>query len=169
MIRISTPLVPQPKVWLRAAILILLITLACIGTSPWFAKFIFCLVMAGLMGTFPRPRINGEVFEKEWFAFFYPVRVSRTLLAEVTQIETDLEAGIGMETGLVLSPFIGLYNVMMIWLFDWLVPWFGGHYKLWLRTKSDQRILAWQGNGERNFRRNLDIMKEVSDLPITRG
>ena len=60
-------------------------------------------------------------------------------------------------------------NVLAIWLLDWLIPWAGGDYKLWLRTKSDQRVLAWQGNGEANFRRNLEILEEVSGLPVTRG
>jgi hypothetical protein len=30
-------------------------------------------------------------------------------------------------------------------------------------------VTAWQGNGESNFRQNLEILEEVSGLPVTRG
>ncbi len=165
----STPLTPQPRIWLRAAILVLLVALACIGNSSWLAKGVFCLAMAGLLGTFPRPRVSAEWFEVEWFAAFVPVRVRRVALADAIQIETDLESRMGLDTGILLAFFIGLWNVLMIWLVDWLVPWFGGDYKIWLRTGRDQRMLAWQGMGEGHFRRNLDILEDISGLPVTRG
>ena len=44
-----------------------------------------------------------------------------------------------------------------------------GEYKLWLRTESDERVLAWQGNGEGNFRRNLEILEDILGLPVMRG
>jgi hypothetical protein len=34
---------------------------------------------------------------------------------------------------------------------------------------QNHRVLAWQGNGERNFRQNLDTLEEISGLPIERG
>lgn len=165
----STPLLPRPKIWLRVTILVLLVALAWIGSSPWYAKLIFCVAMAGLVGTFPRHQINLTYFEKEWFVFFVPLRVSRTNVSNLVQIETDLEEKLGMTGSVLAGFFFGLFNLIMIWLSDWLVPWFSGDYKLWLRTKSDQRVLAWQGNGESNFRRNLELLKDLSGLPVTRG
>ena len=165
----AMPLVPQPKIWLRVTILVLLVALAWIGESSWYAKGIFALAMAGLFGTFPRLRINTEYFQQEWFVAFLPVYGRRMRLDKLVQIETDVETRMGMGTGIVLAFFVGVWNVLMIWLFDWLIPWFGGDYKLWLRTKSDRRILAWQGNGESNFRRNLAALKDISGLPVTRG
>jgi len=165
----AMPLVPTPKIWLRVTILLLLIALAWIGESSWYAKGIFALAMAGLLGTFPRLRITTEYFQQEWFAAFLRVRVRRMPLAKVVQIETDLESHMGMGTGCALWFLFGIQNMLMVWLLDWLVPWFGGDYKVWLRTKSDRRILAWQGNGESNFRRNVDTLKVISGLPVTRG
>lgn len=165
----STPLLPRPKIWLRVTIFVLLVALAWIGSSAWYAKLIFCMAMAGLVGTFPRSRINITYFEKEWFVFFVPVGVMRLEIAELFQIETDLDSKIGASGGLFVLIFFGLMNLVAFWLFDWLMPWIGGDYKLWLRTKSDQRVLAWQGNGESNFRRNLDLLKDLSGLPVTRG
>jgi hypothetical protein len=165
----SIPLVPRPRMWLRVTVLILLIAFAWVGTTSWFSKLVFCLAMTGLLGTFPRPRISVECFEKQWFVGFVPVYLRRTPLADLVQIETALESRMGWDTGLVLTFFVGLWNVLMIWFADRLVPWFGGDYQLWLRTNTDDRVLAWQGNGESYFRRNLEILKDVSGLPVTRG
>ncbi len=164
-----THLVPQPKIWLRIVILALLLFMALISTTSWPAKLFFCLSVAAIFGTFPRPRINSKFFEKEWFVVFVPVSVRRTPLADVVQIETDLEQRFGMAGGCFLSLIFGVWNVLMVWLLDWLIPWAGGDYKLWLRTASGRRVLAWQGNGEANFRHNLDVLEDVSGLPVTRG
>jgi hypothetical protein len=139
----STPLVPQPKTWLRATILALLVVFALIGGSGPIATIVFCLVMAGLFGTFPRCRISSEQFEREWFVFFVPVRVERTCLADVTQIETDVEQKMGIQGGCLLSLFVGVQNVLMVWLLDWLIPWAGGDYKIWLRLLSRRRVLTY--------------------------
>jgi hypothetical protein len=100
---------------------------------------------------------------------FVRVRPSRTPLAGLSQIETDVEQRMGAAGGCALTLLVGLENVLMVWLLDWLIPWAGGDYKLWLRTLSGGRVLAWQGNGESNFRQNLEILEEVSGLPVTRG
>jgi hypothetical protein len=163
----STPLHPQPKIWLRVTLLILPVALAWIGTSEWYAKLTFCIAMAGLFGTFPRPRINITCFEKQWFVCFVPTGVSHTDLAEVVQIETDVEEGFDRTSSFVL--LVGFRDFLLFWFLNWFLPWAGGDYKLWLRTKSDRRVLVWQGNGEGNFRRNLEILKDFSGLPVTRG
>lgn len=165
----STPLVPQPQIWLRVTILAILATLVGMGDTLWYAKFAFCLAAAGFFGTFPRPCINATYFEKQWFVFFVPVYLHQTQLADVVQIETDVESHMGMAGGCVLSLVVGLQNAIMVWLLDWLIPWAGGDYKLWLRIGSDQRVLAWQGNGESNFQKNLGILEDISELPVTRG
>ena len=165
----STALLPQPKIGLRAAIVAGLTILALIAPAPWHAKLGFCLVAAGLFGSFPRPRINADCFEKEWFAVFVPVRISRMPLADLRQIETGVEERMSAAGGCALMLLFGLENLVMVWLLDWLIPWAGGDYKLWLRTRSGDRVLAWQGNGESNFRQNLEILEEVSGLPVTRG
>jgi len=165
----STPLVPHPKIWLRAVILVLFAALAWFGTTSWQSKVGFCFIVAGFLGTFPRPRISAEYYEREWFAVFVPLGRSRTRLADLTQIETDLEKGIGMTGGCLVWLLFGIQTLVMVWLLDWLLPWAGGDYKLWLRTKSGRRILAWQGNGESNFQRNLEILEDTLGLPVTRG
>ena len=168
----SVPLAPQPRIWLRASILGLLAALVSIGHAPWSTCIGFCVMMAGFLGTFPRATINAEYFDKEWFAFFVPVGISRTRVAHVVRIETDLESRMGLFGGAILSWFIGLFNVLFIWALDWLIPWMGGDYKLWFRMHADhseRRVLVWQGNGEGNFRYNMELLAKITGMPVTRS
>jgi len=87
----STPLVPESRIGLRVAILVFSIAFALIGTTPWHSKLGFCLTMAGILGTFPRPRISTTCFEKQWFVIFVPVYLQRTQLTDVIQIEISTE------------------------------------------------------------------------------
>ncbi len=162
-------LVPQPKIGLRVTILITVIVFALIGRAGPIATLVFCLTMLGLFGTFPRCRISSEQFEKEWFVVFLPIHSTHTCMADIRWIETDVEKKMGIEGGCLVTMFFGLETLLMVWLLDWLIPWAGGDYKIMLRTLSGDRILAWQGNGDANFRRNLEIMEEVSGLAVTRG
>jgi hypothetical protein len=165
----STPLVPEPRVTLRASLLVGMASLVLIAPCPWSVKVVSLVTMAAILGTYPRSTINAKYFEKRWFVLFRSVGSSRTRLADVIQIETDLERRLGLLGGGILSVLVGLWTVLMVWMLDWLVPWAGGDYMIWLRTYKDQRVLAWQGFGEDNFRRNLEILEEISGQPVTRG
>ncbi len=158
--------VPRPKIWLRAIIFVLLVAFILIGHPPWPSLIGFCATMAVFLGTFPRPTISADYFEKEWFVCFVPVGSKRMSLAKVVGIEVDLESRMGMLAGTWL---LGAVDLLWIWLLDWLIPWAGGDYRLWLRTAQDQRVLVWQGNGERNFRRNAAILESVTGMKLTRG
>jgi hypothetical protein len=165
----TVPLVPQPRIWLRVTILGSLTILAWIGPTPWHAKIGFPLMVAALVGTFPRPRIHADCFETEWFVVFVPARRRRIPLADVVGIETDVEQQMGMTTGCAVMVLFGLENLLMVWLLDWLLPWAGGDYKLWLRPLKGKRVLAWQGRGDNNFRQNQKILEDTTGLPVTRG
>jgi hypothetical protein len=80
-----------------------------------------------------------------------------------------VEARMGLECGCAIAALAGIQTLLMVWLLDWLIPWAGGEYKLWLRMLAGHRVLAWQGNGESNFRQNLNILEDISGLPVVRG
>jgi hypothetical protein len=162
----STPLYPRPRIWLRATVVVLLVALAWVGTTPWYAKTVFCLAMLGLLGSFPRPRIDSTCYEKTWFICFVAVRPIRIPWEKCIQIETDLDERLDAASSFLL---FGVRDMLLGWIIDWLLPWFGGEYKLWLRTGPHDRVLAWQGNGEWNFRQNVDVLEDASGLPVTRG
>jgi hypothetical protein len=165
----TVSLAPEPRIVLRVTIWSLLVALALIGTSPWHAKLGFSVTMALFLGTFPRPQINAKCFRKQWFVAFVPIYLSDARTADLVQIESGLDDrldGHG-ELGSLMMRIVRL--VYFGWLWDWLIPWLGGDYQLWLRTVSDDRILAWQGNGEGNFQQNLKILEDTLRLPVVRG
>jgi len=165
----SVSLVPEPRIVLRATIWGLLAALALIGPSVWHAKLGFSVTMALFLGTFPRPQINAKCFRKQWFVAFVPAYLSDARTADLVRIESGLDdrlEGFGGMGSLVMRIVRLVY---LGWLWDWLFPWLGGDYMLWLRTASDERILAWQGNGEANFQQNLEILEETLRLPVVRG
>jgi hypothetical protein len=165
----NTYLIPEPRIWLRITLFVFMVLIAIISRSPWHAQLGFTLMMLGLIGTFPHSRINAKGFEKQWYAIFMPVHVQRTKLTQIVRIETDVESGVGFIGGCAIFVFLGPLVFPFLWLADWLLPWLGGDYKLWLRTVSDERVLVWQGNGESNFRCNLAVLEEAFNLPVTRG
>jgi hypothetical protein len=169
---LCTPLVPQPRIWLRTLIVVLSVAIILIGQPSWLSLIGFCLTMAGFFGTFSRATISAEYFEKESFVCFVPVGISRTRLANVVQIETDVESSMEMEGSTVPMWSTGVFDLLFVWLLDWLIPWVRGEYKLWFRMQSehsDQRALVWQGNGESNFRYNLELLEQITGMPVTRG
>jgi hypothetical protein len=165
----SVSLLPEPRMALRLAIWAGVIVFPLTGPSVWHAKLGFTITMALFLGTFPRPQINARCFRKQWFVAFVPAYRSDARTADLVQIESGLDdrlEGFG-ELGSLVMRIVRL--VYLGWLWDWLFPWLGGDYMLWLRTNSDQRILAWQGNGEENFRKNLETLEETLKLPVVRG
>ena len=83
----------------------------------------------------------------------------------VKDTQSDILSVQDRDNAWLTVPYTGVWNVLMIWLLDWLIPWAGGDYKLWLRSKSG-RLLAWQGNGEANFRHNLAVLEDATGLPV---
>jgi hypothetical protein len=159
-------LVPDPRIWLRATAVGLLALLAWIGTTPWETKAFFCIGMLACFGSFPRFRFCSEFFERTWFVCFVPVHSRRTLFEKATQIETDVDEHMDAVTSIF---WFGVVDSVYLWLIDRLFPWFGGDFKLWLRMGNNERVLLWQGNGERNFRQNVSVLQKVTGLPVSRG
>ncbi|MBN1395793.1 MAG: hypothetical protein JW959_12290 [Pirellulales bacterium] len=162
-------LVPRPKTMLRGAILIALLFLGLISNAPAAAKIVAGLTMVAIFGTFPYSRISAEKFQKTWHVLFIPVYIQHVPLGGVDRIETGLEQKMNLASGCAIAFLVGIWNLVMIWLLDWLIPWAGGDYKLWLRLDSGRRVLAWQGNGEANFRQNVHVLEDASGLPVVRG
>jgi hypothetical protein len=164
-----SPLVPRPKLWLRLTLATAMLALMLISTGPPSVKLIAAVSMIGVLGTYPAMRINPRCFEKHWRVAFIPIGTTREPLDQFVHVETDLEQRFGLGAGCALALLVGVWNVVMVRVLDWLLPWAGGDYKLWLRTGGNRRVLAWQGNGEANFRHNLEVLEAVSGLRVVRG
>jgi hypothetical protein len=156
---------PVRSWWLRFIIVLAIAGIVSFGPIAWPKKAMFCAGMAFLFGTFPWTRINRARLERVSFVMFMPILVKRWSLDRFTHIETGLEDRSDLETYGWL--FRGGW---LTWrLLDFLLPWMGGDYKLWLRASSGKRVLAWQGNGESIFRENLELLEHRTGLPVERG
>lgn len=157
-------LLPIPRLGLRVALAAGLAGLGLIGTAPFLSKVGFCLFVAALCGSYRIARIAHGHFERILMVMFIPVRSKRWPMDRFTRIETDWKD----ETGLLSALFLGGSLWLFLKAFDWLLPWMGGSYKIWLRAASGKRVLAWQGMSDRSFETNRDLLQSTLGLPVER-
>lgn len=159
-------LLPRRRFKLRLAIWIALCALGLIGSAGAGPKFAFCLSMGLLTGSFPQAYLLDGALHKELYVLFFRVNKKRWKLARFIQIEIDSEE----------RPFDSMANVFklgellnQIWAwFDACVPWLGGDYKIYLRSSSGKRVLAWQGSNDEQYQANLDLLRTATGLKIDR-
>ena len=160
----SAPLQPVRRWWLR---LVLFLAIAAIPLfsqrTAWYKRVIFAASMALWIGSYPVARVRGDRFERGMFIMFLPVRTKRWSLDRFSGILPESEPR--DEFAFAWWMFFG--NWWVIWtVLDWMVPWSGGSYKLWLRAATGKRVLAWQGSSESQFRANLDLLQRRTSLSI---
>ena len=158
-------LVPYRSVRVRWGVFVLLMAFALIGLPLWYEMVFFAVTMALLVGTFPRAWIRDGHFEREFWLSFVRVHFKRWRLDQIEHVETGLEEQLGWQFALLL----GFKAVIFGKILDRLLPWLGGDYKIWLRTFTDRRVLAWQGHSETHFRENLDLLEAMVGVAVVRG
>lgn len=158
------PMAPVRNRPRRALICGGLCVFALVGSASLVPKLAFCLSMGLLLGSFPQACLEGGVFHRELYVLFLMVRRQKWKLERFHEIETELED----------KPFESVANVFQsgewmnrIWgVFDACVPWLGGDYKIWLRSTSGKRVLAWQGSNEQQYKSNLELLRRQTGLPV---
>jgi hypothetical protein len=157
-------LAPHRRVGPRLAVLTGLVFFLLLGSPPLLGLLAFTLAAALLLGSFPRAYASSVGIERELLVMFVTVHVARHDWKNFEAIETDIEE----QTPTELFFLLGFDTLVWGWVVNHLLPWLGGDFKLWLRTPSGARVLAWQGDGETRFRANLGILESQSGLPVTR-
>src|SRR5262245_50431979 len=148
---VLSPLVtlhPVRRWWLRAIVFASLCAFPMISRADWYKKLIFAAGMAAWIGSYPVASVRCEHFEKGMFIMFVPARRKRWSLDRFIRIETGCEPE--DEAAGAWWLFFGEWYIAWI-VMDWIIPWVGGPMKLWLRSKSGNRVLAWQGQSDRQF------------------
>jgi hypothetical protein len=82
------------------------------------------------------------------------------------QIEIETEAD--QRAGWRVFFFLGAYTWIVFRIADYLLPWFGGFYRLSLRSAKGKRVLVWQGNSDDLFEENLALLENATGLPVER-
>ena len=156
---------PVPRRGLRWALFIGLTgPLLGLSSAPWGGKGLVVVMNALVFGTFMTSRVEGERFHRRMTVCFVPLRERRWKVGKFVQVETEVEPRAGIWTFALLGG-----STWLVWrICDFLFPWAGGEYKLWLRPPRGERVLAWQGNGEDRFRENLERLQSATGLPVGR-
>ncbi|HEY3964184.1 MAG TPA: hypothetical protein VGM05_06480 [Planctomycetaceae bacterium] len=160
-----TILRPLPRLGIRLVAFAALAAFASIGETGWGAKLGFCAAMAFFLGSYRVARLNDGRFERRMVIMFVPLRTKKFQLDRCTDIETFWEEGMGVEWAWITGgPFWILWTI-----FDWIVPWLGGTYRLRLRRVKGGPALVWQGQSEANFQANLALLQNNTGLPVQRA
>lgn len=150
---------PQRRVRLRVISLATLVGFVCIGPAPWYQKLLFALSMLLIFGAYPVIVVTEKYIEQTIIVGFYPAHRKRWKLREFTAVETEMEQRITETFGLLVLFFWVFWLLFRI--FDFLMPWMGGNYKLYLRQFDDERLLIWQGNNDADYETNRDILEDA--------
>ena len=161
----ETILRPFPRLWLRLAIWIALVAFISIGHASWISKLGFAFWTAFFLGSYRVARLNDGWFERRMVFLFIPMKVKRWQLERFIQIEIIWEEGMHIGWSFLIGPFLWLWYRF----FDLILPWLGGEYQIRLRHTKGRPVLVWQGNSDRQFQANLEILQANTGLPIHRA
>jgi hypothetical protein len=161
----ATVLHPIPRLWVRLPIWVALVAFFCISHASWMSKLGFAFWMAFFLGSYRVARIHEGWFERRMVFLFIPLRMKRWQLERFVGIETLWDEGMHVGWSLVIGPALWLWYRF----FDLILPWMGGEYRIRLRHAKGGPVLAWQGNSDRHFHANIDILKANTGLPIQRA
>ncbi len=155
---------PRPLLWLRK-------TLMCgwcgyLLMTPWTSSFKLdcCLVGLVILGTFRTTTVSGDHIEWSYRFGFLPFYRRQLRLNDQTCIVTGWEERSGLGEALLL----GLWGMCFAPLADWLCPWPGGSYRLWVKNSQGRRVLVWRGRVAKTFYRNHKLLSQATGLPSQR-
>lgn len=150
-------LVPELKLRNRFIVLgILLIPVILSYRIGIVWQLLSCLVPLVLTGTYREAHLDGDWFYTKFYLGFIPVSHDRCKLPAVVSIHTSYGTNrAGWGTFFLLGPAWLLFS----WACDYLIPALGGNFEIWLETAKGKEILAWTGNGEEHFQKNLEYLR----------
>lgn len=131
--------------------------------GPWWARLFGCALPAALLGTYRVSTVNGEKFATQLYFAFVPCKPQKCNLPGVIYIETKYNA---IEPGLGTFLMFGPLQVIIGFIFDLLVPAFGGAYEIWLITAKGREIPAWQGFHQSHFEANVELLAARSGAEV---
>lgn len=133
-------------------------------SSPWWSpnsKLVCCLLAVAILGTYRETLISRTRVTWKLCLMFIPVGKWTCTLQDAQSVCSEYEEQGGMIEALLL----GLWGLLLAPLLDWLCPWRGGVFKLWIKGRQGMKILVWRGRSERAFHSNHRLLHAVTGLP----
>jgi hypothetical protein len=157
-------LMPRTNVVARVIILILLlIPVWVIPGWPLQVRLGSMVLPLIFTGTFRISRIIETKFETRFFFAFFPISEQKCKLSTVGYIETVYGAD---QPGLWTFIMFGPLQIVMTWVFDFLIPALGGPFEIWLVTAKGKEVKAWQGYNQAYFDKNLKTLQTHTDAEL---
>lgn len=163
-----TPFRPAKRLPLRVTVFAVLAAFGLLGSAGVINTLIWLVSLAFLLGSYREAQIGDGQFERRLVLLFIPQPWKRWSLEKFYEIESKYADPSEIE---MMLPGFMLFTWQLLWgaLFDWLIPWMGGSYKLRLRLAKGGSVLVWQGNSDANFQANLALLQNCTSLPLRRG
>jgi hypothetical protein len=158
----SHDLEPVPSRAWRIGWIVLLCGVALISRTPWTAKALFVVMSVLVFGTYRRFRLTPKSIMERWTVAFYDLPHRSRKWKKHTFLEVKYEAPTGALEFLLFGPIAFFWG----WIVDFCFPWMGGAYQIWFNNEADDRVLAWQGNRQTHYRRNLEIIESITGLRV---
>ena len=158
------PLTPTVNLKLRIPILCALlipVVLAPRLTLGW--RLLSCFMPMVLTGTFRVTRIHNGFLKTRLFLGFVPVSQNKCRATSVVAVETKYG---GSEPGFGTFVFFGPVQYIFGWIFDFLIPAFGGPYELWIETAKGREFIVWQGYSQHHFERNVEVLQNQTGADL---
>jgi hypothetical protein len=155
---------PYPRIHLRLGILAVFMLPLLLSTVSLLAKAFAFVFWTLLIGSYRQAFLREDRFEQHYFIGFVPLKVYKWRLKKLEALGLDTEEPVGCLWIIVL----GVAMVLTFRVFDWLFPWVGGRYRIWLLTQSEKRILAWQGNSEETLHETLAQFEQATGMKCQR-
>lgn len=147
----------------RAIIFAVLCAFIAIGRSAIYKQLFFDVTMGLIIGTYPIVQVKRKTIEQTFYVFFFPVHKTVLRLRDFVAVEADAEPRLSEQFGCLVYVF---FWYAILWkFFDFLMPWLGGTYKLYLKEITDERTLIWQGSNTYDYEANLDLFVSKG-LPV---
>ncbi len=157
----STALKPEPQIWLRRILFVVAMIPLLFSSMSWYVKPVAAVMPAFLLGSYRLAYVSEGSLYLQMVVMFLPLRLRRYPLNRIVAIETKW-------TDAAHAGWFLMFGLYWLWcrLFDWLVPWMGGSYELWVRSAKGKRVLVWQGNSDEIYQENLELLHGAAGVPI---
>ena len=155
---------PPPRTGLRAGILAVFLLPLLLSSVGWPLKAGALLFWTALIGSYRVSWLREDRFEQQYFIAFVPIKPQKYRLRKIEAVGIDIEEQAGVSWVLL----IGLQMLLTMWVFDWLFPWMGGRFRVWLLLQSKKRVLAWQGSCQDTLNETVARLEEATNLKSER-
>ena len=156
---------PDPHVGTRAGILaafMLPLFLSTVSLPVKIGGFAFWTL---LIGSYRISWLRSDRFEQQYVIAFVPLKIYKWRLKRIEALGVDIE-----------EP-LGCLWVVLCWVWSRFVrsgfsigffPGFAGNYRIWLLTRSEKRVLAWQGSCQDTLNENVERFERATGLKSER-